>query len=390
MAKKAAKGSGTIRKKTVTRSGKTYEYWEARYTAGFDPGTGKQIQRSITGKTQKEVAQRLKAATAAIDAGTYTAPCKMTVGEWLTIWERDYLLNVKPSTLTIYRAHIKNHIRPALGGVKLVDLRPHMIQNFINGLSGLAPATVRVVFIVLQAALQKAVELEYIPKNPATQCVLPKRTQKEIHPLDDTQVTALLQAAHGGDMEHIITVALFTGLRLSEILGLTWDCVDFKRGTIAITKQLAQPHQWEKKGIFETPKSGKPRTITPALAVMNTLKQQKGVQIGAQLKAGDLWDNSNSLIFTNEIGGPLTQGMIYHRFISILDKAGIERVRFHDLRHTYAVNAIRAGDDIKTIQSNLGHASAGFTLDRYGHFTDQMKADSAARMDSFMGQVLGL
>lgn len=86
--KRSASGAGTIRKKTVTRNGKDYIFWEARYTEGYDPGTGKQIQRSISGKTQKEVAQKLKAATAAIDAGTYTAPNKMTLGEWLIIWQK--------------------------------------------------------------------------------------------------------------------------------------------------------------------------------------------------------------------------------------------------------------------------------------------------------------
>lgn len=99
---RGAAGTGTIRKKTVTRNGKPYTYWEARYTAGCDPGTGKQIQRSISGKTQKEVAQKLKAITASIDAGTYTAPSKMTVGDWLDIWQKEYLGGVKPFTAQGY------------------------------------------------------------------------------------------------------------------------------------------------------------------------------------------------------------------------------------------------------------------------------------------------
>ena len=94
---RAANGNGTYRKKTVIRNGKEYTYWESRYTAGYDPGTGKQIQRSITGKTQREVIQKLKAATAAIDAGTYIAPSKMTVGQWLDIWVAEYLADVRPS-----------------------------------------------------------------------------------------------------------------------------------------------------------------------------------------------------------------------------------------------------------------------------------------------------
>ena len=135
MARKSAAGTGTIRKKTVVRGGKEYSYWEARYTAGYDPGTGKQIQRSITGKTQKEVAKRLKEATAAIDAGTYTAPNKMTVGQWLDIWAAEYLGNVKPLTVNSYKTAIQTHIKPSLGAIKLEALAAHTIQAFYNSLS---------------------------------------------------------------------------------------------------------------------------------------------------------------------------------------------------------------------------------------------------------------
>ena len=134
MAGRSAKGTGTIRKKTVTRNGKKYEYWEARYTEGADPGTGKQVQRSITGKTQKEVAQKLKAATAAIDNGTYTAPNKQTLGQWLDAWAETYLGGVKPRTVDLYKSYIRVYIKPALGAVRLESLNTHMIQSFYNAL----------------------------------------------------------------------------------------------------------------------------------------------------------------------------------------------------------------------------------------------------------------
>ena len=108
--KKNAAGCGSIRKKIVKRNGKEYPYWEGRYTTGFDPGTGKQIQKSVTGKTQKEVAQKIKELTAALDAGTYIAPNKMTVGQWLDTWQSEYLANVKPSTISSYEATIRNHL----------------------------------------------------------------------------------------------------------------------------------------------------------------------------------------------------------------------------------------------------------------------------------------
>ena len=388
MAKRAAQGAGTIRKKTVIRKGKEYTYWEARITTGRDPGTGKQVQRSFTGKTQKEVREKMQAAAVAVNTGSYVTPQKMTVGQWLDTWAADYLGSAKPATVTIYKNNIKNHIKPALGAVGLSDLRPHMVQQFINGM-GLSPASVRLAYKVLHMALEKAVNLEYIPKNPAAGSELPKLEQKEIHPLDDQQVKALLNASRGGDSEHLITVALFTGCRLSELLGLTWEAVDYKQGTITISKQLARP---EHRGAtpFISPKNGKPRTITPAASVIDTLRRQQRRQIEQQLKAGPLWDNPHHVVFSTETGEPLDQWKAEKAFSAVVEAAGLSGIRFHDLRHTYAVNAIRAGDDIKTIQGNLGHASAAFTLDRYGHFTERMKQDSAARMDGFMKSVLNL
>lgn len=387
--RKNAKGSGTIRKKTVTRNGKEYAYWEARVTTGRDPGTGKQIQRSFTGKTQREVREKMQAAAVAVNQGTYTAPQKMTVGQWLDVWASDYLGAVKPATAASYKSQIKNHIKPALGAVQLSALHAHTVQRCVNGLEGYAPATVRQAYKVLHNALEKAVELDYIPRNPAAKCTLPRMEQKEIKPFDDEQTAALLQTVKGGRLEYIVRVALFTGLRMSELLGLTWDAVDFDKGMIAINKQLARPEH-RKAGLFISPKSGKARTITPAASVFAALKAQRRRQIENQLRAGTLWDNAHNLIFTNEPGGPLCQHSVTDWFSAAAASAGLEGARFHDCRHTYAVNAIRAGDNIKAIQSNLGHATAAFTLDRYAHFTEQLQRDSAARMEDFIKDVLNL
>ena len=130
--KKNAAGCGNIRKKIVKRNGKEYPYWEARYTVGFDPGTGKQIQKSVTGKSQKEVAQKLKEMTAALDAGTYIAPNKMTVTQWLDTWQAEYLANVKPSTVSSYEATIRNHLKPGIGAIRLDSLTTHDIQEVYN------------------------------------------------------------------------------------------------------------------------------------------------------------------------------------------------------------------------------------------------------------------
>lgn len=386
---RAAQGTGTIRKKTVTRSGKQYTYWEARYTEGVDPGTGRQIQRSITGKTQKEVAQKLKAATAAIDAGTYTAPNKMTVGEWLDIWQRDYLGGVKPLTAASYKGIIKNHIKPALGAGKLEALNAHTVQEFYNSLENLSPSSIKTVHGVLHQALKQAMINGYIRFNPTTACKLPRAERREIAPLDEAQTTAFLAAIKGHQFEALYTLDLFTGMRRGELLGLTWDCVDFKKGTIRIEKQLQREKKRGGQYVFVSLKNGKARTITPAPFVMKLLKRHRTGQTEQRLKAGPLWEDSD-LVFTDERGNHLNGETIYKNFKRIAEGLGIPGARLHDLRHTYAVAAIRSGDDIKTIQGNLGHATAAFTLDVYGHVTEEMKKASAARMETYIKEVLKL
>ena len=392
--KRSASGSGTIRKKTVTKGGKEYTYWEARYTEGYDPGTGKQIQRSITGKTQKEVSQKLKAATVAIDSGTYIAPNKQTLGEWLDIWAETYLSSVKPRTLDLYKAIIRLYIKPAMGVVRLEELNAHTIQQFYNNLmkpvkerpEGLSAKTIKNIHGVLHKSLQQAVLTGYLRFNPADACTLPRIERKELTPLDDAEITAFLTAIQGHRYETLFAVTLFTGMRESEIMGLMWDCIDFERGTITINKQLQRLRGNGGEYRFMSPKNGKKRIITPAVSVMALLKKHQAAQAKQRLFVGEGWEDSG-LVFTDELGHHLSQTLIYRDFKNVAASIGRPDARFHDLRHSYAVAALRAGDDIKTVQETLGHATAAFTLDVYGHVTNQMKQASAERMEAYIKTV---
>lgn len=386
---RAAQGSGTIRQRKDGR-------WEARYTVGRDPGTGKQVQRSVYGATQQEVRKKLAQLTAALDAGTYKEPCKMTVGQWLDIWSADYLGGVKPFTVVSYTGHIKNHLKPALGSVKLEALNAHTIQAFYNSLGaeqegkpGLSPKTVKNIHGVLHKALQQAVKIGYLRFNPADACELPRAVRKELKPLDEEQSKAFLKAIQGHRYEMLYTVTLFTGMREGEALGLMWECVDFKKGTILINKQIQREKKKNGQYLLVPTKNGKSRTITPAPWVMKLLRTQRAKQAEQQLRAGPMWEDSG-LVFTNELGHHLAIHTVYKDFKQIAASIGCPDARFHDLRHSYAVAAIRSGDDIKTVQGNLGHATAAFTLDVYGHVTDQMKRESAARMESYIKDVLNL
>lgn len=386
--KKAACGMGNIRKKITNRNGKEYVSWEARYTVGFDPGTGKQIQRSISGKTQKEVAKKLKEVLADLQNGDYTAPCKMTVSEWLDTWLADYLGEVKVLTKQTYAIEVNTHLKPSLGAVKLEALDTHTIQRFYNRLLDevhLSPKTIKNIHGVLHCALQQALENGYIRHNPTNACKLPKIQRAEINPLEPEQIARLLQAAQKDAYCNLIITALFTGMRQSELIGLSWDCVNFSTGVITVKQQLQCK---DGEYFMGTPKSGKNRTILPAHLVMDALRQEQEKQQAAQQQAGDLWNNPFNLVFTDALGKHLVRRTVVKHFKAVAQRAGLDKkVRFHDLRHSFAVTSLYAGDDIKTVQANLGHATAAFTLDVYAHVTVKMRQDSAARMQQFYDQL---
>ena len=383
---KGAKGGGTIRQRPDGR-------WEARYTLGIDPGTGKQIQKSVYGKTQKEVRQKLTAITAEIDSGVYQEPCKMTVNEWLDIWLKDYQIGVKDSTAYLYERQAKLYLRPALGNIPLETLKAHTIQRLYNSLSqehdgqlALSAKTIKNIHGVLHKALKQAVLIGYLRTNPTESCILPRIIRKEMHPLEEDQVAVFLREVQGHPHEYLYKIALFTGLREGEVLGLGWEHIDFQAGTLTVKRQLRRE---QKKGggyYFSPPKNNKSRCLTLAPSVIQLFRLQKLEQNSMRMEAGDAWEE-HGLIFTNQTGGYLSYRTVYDCFKRIVRNIGAPATRFHDLRHTFAVASIKSGDDIKTVQENLGHATAAFTLDVYGHVTKQMKQDSAARMEQFIKSV---
>lgn len=406
MPKKSAAGAGNIRKKTVTRNGQPYTYWEGRVTVGYNPGTGRQIQRSFSASTQKACLEKMQAAAVEISSGAYIPPSKMTVAEWLDVWSKEYLNSVKPRTVEAYGKNIRNYIVPALGSVRLSALSTVDVQKFYNALvrdgytvtrtvSGkkvteqkpLSPKSVRNVHGTFHKALEKAVALNYIKFNPADHPDLPRSEKREIKPLDDEEINKFLSAIRGHQFETLYTVTLFTGMRQAEVLGLSWDCVNFNSGTIVVKQQLqlyGGADGTSGKYVLNTTKNSRWRTITPAEYVMKLLRHRRAEQIQDRFKAGSAWDNPLDLVFTNTLGGCLCAPTVYSNFKKIVASIGLPAARFHDPRHSYAVAALRSGDDIKTVQENLGHHTAAFTLDTYAHVTGQMKRESSARMDAFI------
>lgn len=393
---RAAQGSGTIRKKTVTRNGKAYTFWEARATVGRDPGTGKQIQRSFSGKTQKEVREKMQAAIAEMNSGTYLEPLKMTVGEWLDIWVAEYLGNAKPHTKKSYEGVIKNHIKPAIGAVKLTSLTRVQVQKMINGLRStkqtslgdkVNPKTAKNVHGVLHSALSQAILCGYLNQNPADRTVLPKRAKAEIQVLDNEQLPAFLKAIEDHPFQYLYQVDLFTGMRQSELLGLQWGDIDFENKVVTVRRQLQYLGSAKGGYMYATPKNNKPRIIALPDKAVEALKRQRVMQNTDRLAAGPLWSNPDDLVFTNEIGEHLKHDLIYRHLKRIFAAMGTPDLRFHDLRHSYAVLSLQSGCDIKTVQENLGHYAAAFTLDTYAHVTQAMRKDGADKLNRLLDEL---
>ena len=268
-----AQGSGTIRQRSDGR-------WECRYTVGRDPGTGKQIQKSIYGSTQAEVRKKLAQAVVALDTGDYFEPSKMTLARWVEIWLEEYTGDKKYLTVKHYKAQCKTHIVPNLGAVKLSELTTPQIQAFYNKLQrgGLAPKSVRNVHGILTKCLSTAVQVGYLRDNPASRVTLPKVEKKEICPLTDEQVKAFLEVSAEDDYEIILKVILFTGLREAEATGLTWEVIDFKAGTIKVCKQLQKRPLKDGGFTFAPLKNNKTRILRQASFVISLLELWKQEQ----------------------------------------------------------------------------------------------------------------
>lgn len=377
--KRAPKGQGTIRRRADGR-------YEGRVTINGE-------RKSFFGDKQGDVVKTMRAAKKAADDGTYFQPAKMTVSAWLDTWLKEYVEpSVKPLTHAAYATQCKNHIKPALGKVKLAALNATQIQALYNAMSreeGLSSKTVKNCHGILHKALSKAVELRYIAYNPADACTLPRDEKKEIQPLTEKEIAQFLRCIENEPepFNDLYFIALFTGMREGEVCGLPWAAVDFDKGTITVKQQLQKEKKRGGTYYLAPTKSDRTRTITPAPDVMDTLRDVRRKQLENKIRAGAAWGNAWGLVFTNALGGYILSQTAYNRFKRVVAKIGRPDARFHDLRHTYAVTSLQEGDDIKTVQQNLGHATASFTLDKYGHVSEKMKRESAARMQAFIRNI---
>lgn len=239
---------------------------------------------------------------------------------------------------------------------------------------------------ILHKALQQAVKNGMIRLNPTESCVLPRIVKKEIQPLTQEQIQAFLELLPGHPHEYLYQIAMFTGMREGELLGLPWDCVDFKNNTILVKQQLQREHRSGGAYKLVPTKNDKKRVIPMAPTVVKLFELQRQRQDYYRNLLADKWVKTG-LVFTGPFGGYLSYRTVYDCFKRLVKKIGAPNARVHDLRHTYAVACIESGVDVKTLQENLGHATAAFTMDVYGHVSRQMQLNCASKLETFIQNV---
>lgn len=384
MAKKRANGEGNIRKRSDGR-------WEGRYTAGYDPQTGKRIIKNVLGKTQAEVKAKLAKALEDSKELDIVRTDEYTVAEWLRLWYELYAEpNVRPTTAASYRRNIELHVIPHIGDIKLNRLTSRELQKFYKDLlengrlresqkeknPGLSNSTVRGIHMMLHNALDRAVRERLILRNPTEDCIIPKLEKKEMKILRPEDIKAYLAAAERRGVLPMFYLELVSGVRKGELVALLWDDLDIERRTISVSKQaLSRP-------------GGE--------IVVNRPKTENSIRaISIQQEAVDLLVEEHQKHPDNPymFPSPKTGGMYYPDSVvnlhkKLLQDAGLGHIRFHDLRHTFATMALQNGVDVKTVSAMLGHYDAGFTLRTYTHATRQMQEQAAEKMGSFMTQVM--
>jgi integrase len=341
--------------------------WMARVDLGFENGRRK--RKAFFGKTRAEAARKLNKALAEREQGRPIALPKQTLGQFLKRWlDESVDVSVRPRTATRYRELVQIHILPTLGRTSLTKLAPQDLQRLytVKLAAGLAPRTVGHVHRVLHRALGQALRWGVVATNVCDTVDPPKVVRTEIRALNPDEARRLLLAAEGDPLEALYVLALTTGAREGELLALKWADIDLEQGSLQIRRTIGRVRG---QGFVESePKSAKGRRhIALAPTATDALRRHRERQFAERLAAG-LVVAGDSLVFCNGVGRPIEpQNLLYRSFRSVLKRAGLPPMRFHDLRHSAASLLLSMGAHPKVVQELLGHSQISLTLDTYSH-----------------------
>nr|WP_325305265.1 site-specific integrase [uncultured Dysosmobacter sp.] len=375
MAKHKNRGDGSLH---LRKDGR----WEGRYVVGYDD-KGLPVTKNVLAKTKSECAAKLAQLRETLKEPVPEQPKPgILLADWLDLWYQGYKKpNLRPNTQMSYERRIYQHITPALGQIQLDKLTTADIQKFYADLKkngrllrtelygeGLSDQTVRGIHTTLHAALDKAVEENLIFRNPSDGCQLPSAKPREMKVLTPEEIQRLLIQAREDGCYELLLLELATGLRRGEICALQWNDLDLKTGALQVERQV---HRVRGELVVSPPKTkaGR-RTVLLPPPVLNVLKVYRTTSTSRWMFPSPIKEDS-----------PMDPAAVRKRLSTVLKRADCKRLRFHDLRHTFATASLEHGMDVKTLSTIIGHVSSSTTLNIYAHVTSEMQRTAAAKID---------
>jgi len=367
----------------MTKIERRGDKWTTVIDLPVDPITGNRRRKRITEDTKK--ATELAAAKAIQSAsGGLIVDEKVTLKEFTESWFEATVSTVKPSTLRRYKDLSRLHIVPVLGSKKIAKLTPIDIHTLHNDrlAAGLSQTSVRHVHSLLHRMLSDAVRWGVLIRNVTDAVQAPKRSTPESLTWNPEQVDLFLKTAADEGDETLWVVALFTGMRRGELLGLKWADVDFTSPSISVRRSLSRGS--DSRLVEGAPKTAKGRRrIALAPTIVESLRKHRLHQKEQRLKLGEMYEN-NDLVFANEFGRSLHPNTFTRRFQQLVRKAEVPYIRPHDLRHTNATMMLRQGTHMKIVQERLGHANVSMTMDLYSHVSPDLQNAAALNLENLI------
>jgi len=354
--------------------------WAGSLTVGYDE-RGTRKRRTVYGATKGDVLEKLVRLRADALAGVLGDPQRLTVATFLHRWLEDVARpSVRASVHRRYTEIVRLRIVPQIGGIALSRLTPVHVQSLLTSLEdkGVSPRGRQMAYDRLHRALGQAVQWGLVPRNVCDAVTRPRAPRPTMRVLTPEQVNVLLAAAREDRFHALYVLAVTTGLRQGELLGLQWDDVDLPRAVLHVRHAL---HEVAGRLWLDEPKTPKARRAVdlPAVAVAALCEHRERLLAKGQAR---------QFVFCDTQGGPVRKSNLVRRsFLPLLKRAGLPRIRFHDLRHTAATLLLLQGVHPKVVQERLGHSQISITLDTYSHVLPSMGREAAAKLDALLGTV---
>jgi integrase len=370
--------------------GHIFKRYKSSYTIvlslGTDPATGNPKQQWISVKgTKKDAEKRLAELLHQLDTGTFVKPNKTTVSDYLKQWLSDSCqTNLAPRTVEGYESIVRCHLIPPLGNIPLTQLKPeHLRSLYSQQLSaGFSRRTVRYIHVTLHKALKDAFMLGIIGRNPADAVKPPRVQHREMQTMNESDIHIFLEFAKSTPYYPLFYLALFTGMRRSELLALKWCDVDLTLSQLSVIRTLHQLQ--DGRLIFRQPKTDKGRrliSLTPSTSIV--LREHREQQERTRLELGSTLEEDD-LVFCRADGEPLLPNTVSHAWTKLATRIGQKGITLHDARHTHASLLLKQNTHPKIVQERLGHSSIQITLDTYSHVAPGLQQAAANRFDEIL------